>query len=360
MTRQGDDAGAPDPRKFPRVFDIAGKSWYNKHMEHYKIYHNDIPAIIRACAETPCMQRLKTVGMNCGCEYTAFPRFAGLQPYSRFDHSLGAALIVWHFTHDEKQSAAGLLHDVATPVFAHVVDFLHGDYLVQESTENGTRAVIGDDAALRRILSARGLTTDDVCDYHIYPIADNNSPRLSADRLEYTLGNLLNYRIRTLGEVKAFYADLSVGANEDGVPELVFSDAQTAEDFAFASLACSKIYISDEDRCAMQMLSELLRDAIACGVLSEADLRTTEPEVIAKLLRTEQTAAAWRRYRAYRSVRRADTPTGEGLWRKIPAKKRYIDPLIQGVGRVSAHSDAFRTAVHAFLSDPQTEWLLGE
>ena len=329
-------------------------------MEHYLIYHNEIPKVIRDCIDAPCMRRLKDVGMNCGCEYTSFPRFAGLNPYSRFDHSVGAALLVWHFTKDERQAVAGLLHDVATPVFAHVVDFLKGDYLKQESTEDGTRAIIERDAALQKALSAHGLCTDDVCDYHRYPIADNDSPRLSADRLEYTLGNLLNYRIRMPEEVRAFYADLSVGTNEDGAPELVFSDAEIAGDFAFASLMCSKIYVSDEDRYAMQMLSELLRDALARGVLSEADLYTTEPQVIEKLLGDARTAAAWQRYRAYHSMRRAKEPTGEGQWRRITAKKRYIDPLIANIGRVSAYSEAFRTAVEAFLSDPQTDWLAGE
>ena len=329
-------------------------------MEHYLIYHNEIPAIIWDCMTAPCVRRLKSVGMNCGCEYTSFPRFAGLQPYSRFDHSVGAALIVWQFTQDEKQAAAAFLHDVATPVFAHVVDFLKGDYLVQESTEDGTRAAIEADETLQCALKAHGLTTDDVCDYHRYPIADNDSPRLSADRLEYTLGNLINYRIRTPEEVRAFYADLSVGTNKDGAPELTFSDAKLAEDFAFASLVCSKIYVSDEDRYAMQMLSELLRDAIALGVLSEADLYTTEPQVIGKLLGDERTAAAWQRFRAYRSMRRAAEPAGEGQWRRIAAKKRYIDPLIANVGRVSAHSEAFRTAVEAFRSVPQDEWLAAD
>lgn len=329
-------------------------------MKHYTAYHNEIPAFVRACASAPCMQRLRNVGMNCGCEYTSFPRFAGLSPYSRFDHSLGAALIVQHFTHDEKQTVAGLLHDVATPVFAHVVDFLHGDYLVQESTEDGTRAIIDGDEALQRCLRQYGLCTDDVCDYHRYPIADNDSPRLSADRLEYTLGNLLNYRIRAAADVRAFYDDLRADVNEDGMPELVFSDAKTAEDFAFASLECSKIYVSAEDRYAMQMLSELLRDALRHGVLSEADLYTDEPAVIRKLQQNGETAAMWRRYRAYRTILRSEAPRDGAQWRRIAAKKRYIDPLIRGVGRVSAYSDAFRIAGDAFLADPQTEWIAGE
>ena len=228
---------------------------------------------------------------------------------------------------------------------------------MQESTEDGTRAIIEGDTALQRTLSAYGLKTDDVCDYHRYPIADNDSPRLSADRLEYTLGNLLNYRIRTDDEVRRFYDDLSVAQNEDGAPELVFSDAETAEDFAFASLACSKIYVSDEDRYAMQMLSELLRDALDLGVLSDADLHAIEPRVIEKLLRNEETAEKWYGYRALHTMRRADTPSDGGAWRKISAKKRYIDPLIERIGRVSAHSERFRAEVQAFLADPQTEWL---
>ena len=100
--------------------------------ENWSLYHPEIPEFLCRLAETPPMARLRQVGMNCGCEYTSFPHFAGWAPYSRFDHSVGVGLIVWHFTGDLRQSAAGLLHDAATPAFAHVVDFLHGDHLHQE------------------------------------------------------------------------------------------------------------------------------------------------------------------------------------------------------------------------------------
>ena len=321
------------------------------------MYHGEIPAFLSACAETPCMLRLKQVGMNCGCEYTSFPRFAGLKPYSRYDHSVGAALIVRHFTNDEKQAVAALLHDVATPVFAHVVDFLKGDYFRQEATENGTEAIIAEDAALQRQLRTLGLSTEDVSDYHRYPIADNDSPRLSADRLEYTLGNLLNYRIRTQAQVQAFYDDLFVGTNEDGRPELMFRTEETAIDFTKAALVCSKIYVSDEDRYAMQMLSELLRYAIRIGVLQESDLNRDEPTVIAKLNADAKTAEAWRVFRSYRTVLCANEPQADGVWRQIAAKKRYIDPLIEGRGRATAVSTPLREAIDAFLKAPQTDWI---
>ena len=69
------------------------------------------------------MQRLKDIGMNCGVEYTALT-FSNIVPYSRYQHSREFALIVYHFTHDLEQTVAGLLHDIATPVFAHTIDFI--------------------------------------------------------------------------------------------------------------------------------------------------------------------------------------------------------------------------------------------
>ena len=326
-------------------------------MQHYRLYHESIPPFLEACAAAPCVQRLKGVGMNCGCEYTSFPRFAKLMPYSRYDHSLGAALIVWHFTRDQKQAIAGLLHDVATPVFAHVVDFLNGDSLTQESTEDGTAAVIATDCALQAQLHSLHLSTDDVSDYHRYPIADNDSPRLSADRLEYTLGNCLNYGIRTEKEVRAFYEDLTVAVAEDGQAELAFRTAGVAQDFAAAALACSEIYVSPEDRYAMQMLSELLRFALKSGVLRKSDLLGDEPAVIRLLRNDPQTAARWDAYCAYRTVLTAEQPQAQGEWRRIYAKKRCIDPLILGHGRVSACVPAFGDAIRTFRNRPQDEWI---
>ena len=96
--------------------------------ELWPVYHPDVPGFLQALAETPELRRLKEVGMNCGCEYTDFPLYRHTKPYSRFDHSVGVALILWHFTGSPRQTVAGLLHDIATPVFAHVVDFLNGDH----------------------------------------------------------------------------------------------------------------------------------------------------------------------------------------------------------------------------------------
>ncbi len=323
-------------------------------------YHHSIPVFLQACMETPLMARLRQVGMNCGCEYTSFPRFRDLPPYCRFEHSVGTALIVWHFTGDPAQAAAGLLHDAATPVFSHVVDFLRGDALRQEATEAGTEELIRRSRELRAVLERYGIPVEDVCDYHRYPIADNPSPRLSADRLEYSLSNALQFGFRTLPELEGYYLDLTVVPNEEGKPELAFRHREAAEGFAEAALACSRVYVSDEDRYAMQRLAELLGDALRSGVLAEADLASTEPAVIASLRRHPATAAAWEAFRRMERLLRAREPGPAGPWRRIAAKKRAIDPLVAGEGRLRTLSPAFAAHLEGFLSEGQEAWLCVE
>lgn len=92
-------------------------------MRLWSVYHENIPEFITDFAAADAMLRLMDIGMNCGLEYTGFPVYKDCEPYSRYDHSIGAALIIWHFTRDMAQTIAGLLHDISTPVFAHVVDF---------------------------------------------------------------------------------------------------------------------------------------------------------------------------------------------------------------------------------------------
>ena len=302
------------------------------------------------------MQRLKDVGMHCGCEYTSFPMFVGLDNYSRYKHSVGCALIVWHFTQDRRQTIAALLHDIATPTFAHVVDFLNGDHLKQESTENGTVNIIASSPEIMTRLKEWNIELEEVADYHVYPIADNDSPKLSADRLEYTLSNLVNYRIAPTEKVKEWYDHLMVGKNEEGEYELMFDDFQIAEAFCLSALETSKIYVADEDRFAMQTLSELLCKHIARGVLSKNDLYRTESEVIAQLQQDEEARQDWERFRALRHIHRGNHAGAK----TVLSKRRYINPYLNGKGRMVHLSDMFAQALEPFLSQRLDEPLWGE
>lgn len=316
-------------------------------MDLTRIYHDSIPTFLAEAAATPPMQRLRGVGMNCGCEYTAFPQFERWQSYSRFDHCLGAALIVWHFTSDPMQTLAALLHDVATPVFSHVVDFLKGDYLIQESTEDGTEAMILSSRELLDICCRYGVDPAAITDYHRYPIADNDSPKLSADRLEYTLGNIINFGFGTAETVKTYYEDLVATDTE-----LVFRTPALAAAFARHALACGQVYVSDADRYAMQRLAELLGQAVAAGVLREQDFHKTEGVVIEKLL-DSPLREAWLAFRSLHRLYRTENAQS----RKIFAKKRFIDPCTLDGTRASVLDGEFSAELEAFRAYSFDYWI---
>ena len=302
------------------------------------IYHGEIPGLLQELYETPPLRRLSDVGMHCGCDYSSFPLFQfrpmaeQAERYTRDLHSMGAALIVQHFTGDLKQSAAGLLHDIATPVFAHVVDFLKGDHVRQEATEEATGEMITGSSEIMAALKKYGLRADEVWDYHCYPIADNPSPGLSADRLEYTLGNFYCRGMKSLEEIRRLYESLFCVKNERGESELAFTEEEAAVEFALGALENARMYAADEDRYCMQYLADLLKKSLEWGVLQPESLYGTEEQVIGLLQADERSGRLWEEYRKLSHVRTVRRKP-EGCYSvRVPSKLRWIDPLFRQDG----------------------------
>lgn len=326
-------------------------------MDIRNIYHRSVPDWLLPFLEVPEMQRLKDIGMNCGCEYTGFPPFRQQHSYSRWDHSVGTALIVWHYTEEPQQTLSALFHDISTPTFAHAVDFLRGDHRTQEATESGTLEMIRGSSAIRNLLDPMGLRAEDVGDYHRFPIADNASPRLCADRLEYTCGNIIQYGFAAVDEVRSIVEDLTVGKNEDGKDELMFRSAGAAVSFARLALECSHVYVSDGDRCAMQSLADLLRDALQDHLLAPQDLYTTESRLISVLTSSDHYRKRWEQFCSLSTVLCTDQPDDTRDWKVVPSKKRYIDPYVQNAGRVTSLNSEVASLIHQFLDRSLDYWI---
>ena len=253
--------------------------------EYFEILcpHSDYPDFLDRYIQLPLMQRLAGVGLLCGTDWT--PLYKNRFYYSRLDHSKGVALIVWHFTHNKAQTIAGLLHDISTPVFSHVYDFRKGDALTQTATEEPTARIIRGDAKLGRLLAEDGLSAEEVEDYHIYPIADNEIPQLSADRLEYMFpsGMALDGSW-TMEEIRRCYNDLTILKNEEGRDELGFRSLEVAELYCEHFCMIGHILQLNENKLTLQLLGQIMNMAEKEGLLSESDFMTlSEREVMERL-----------------------------------------------------------------------------
>lgn len=252
--------------------------------EYYNILSKGgIPEFLVPYIETKEMQRIGRISMSCG---TIYSKMFDYKWYSNLDHSIGVALIVWNFTKDKKQTLAGLFHDIATPVFKHAIDFMNGDYETQESTEELTSKIIGESKEIMSLLNKDGIKLEEVADYHIYPIADNDTPMLSSDRLEYTLSNGLGAtaKLWDLKEVKEVYEDIEVQKNEEGIEELGFKTKEIAEKFVHNMSKLSSMYIMNKVKISMQFLADIMKKMSDRNLITKEDLYTlTEKEMIERI-----------------------------------------------------------------------------
>lgn len=252
-------------------------------LERYqKILCPDFPDFLNKYLSLKILERLKGIGLLCGTDWT--PLFHNRFYYSRYDHSLNCALIVWNWTRDKKMTLAALLHDVSTPAFSHVIDFKNGDALTQESTEDKNAAMIRSDAELAAAIVQDGLTAADVDDYHKFSICDNEVPQLSADRLEYMFpsGAALEGWF-SLRAVKRFYADLFVAKDERGRDEFCFKTKKIALDYFRRILKIGYFLQRNKDKIAMELMARVVDAAIKCGALREEELwLLSEREIIGR------------------------------------------------------------------------------
>lgn len=327
----------------------------------YSMYTANPPEIIDELVQTKEMQRLNGIGMNCGCEYTEFATYTGMEGcYSRLAHSIGVAYIVWNFTGDVVQTVAGLLHDIATPVFAHTIDFLNNDYMKQESTESDTLRMIENSPEIMNILDKYNIPIEKVADYHMYPIADNDTPQLSADRLEYTIGTACLVHKADVELVRKIYEDIAVIENEFGRPELYFKNVESARKFTELSLENSYCFVSHEDRYAMQRLADIMKYAIEHNVITENDLYSTENEVINKLLNSDCTAELWYDYRKISGVGVSYDRPEMADCIKVAAKLRYINPLSStenGIMRITDYDKELEQEIYKYLCQRFDIWV---
>lgn len=339
--------------------------------EYYSILSEERPVFLDRYMYLPCMQRLEGVGLLCGTDWT--PLYHNAFFYSRFDHSLGVALIIWHFTHDEKQTLAGLFHDLSTPAFSHVNDFRRGDTLRQIATESANERMVIDDVQLAAVLASDGLYGRDVNNYHLYPVCDNEVPRLSADRLEYMFpsGMALNGRW-DIASMKRAYENIIILQNEDGEPELGFKDEEIAADYTDRCCDVGLVLQHNENKLALNMLGDIINKAVQCGIIAEDDCFLMDEEQIMETFAQAAEMECWndsddgpsfaqlfKTFRTMTKVEHTEEPLPNCYCVSLEVKKRYIDPLVKtkdGAKRSSVVSKLAGEKINGFLQFNDTKY----
>ena len=297
--------------------------------EYFTILEPEFPEWLIEYINTKEMLKQQYISITCGTIYSDL--FESSYFFSSLDHSIAVALIIWHFTHDKKQTLSGLFHDIATPVFKHCVDFFNGDYMTQESTEDLTTKIISDSNEIMSLLKRDNILLEEVDDYHKYPIADNDTPKLSSDRLEYSLSNaLLTYNLLELGDIEEIYNDIEIQKDEDGIDELSFKTKKIARRFVKVTSRLSVIYREDRTRYSMQFLADIIKKLIVEGSISKEDLYCLKESEIIRIIENSKYKNVYKIWEKTKKVKLSNLEPKDVYYVKHSAKVRYINPLVNG------------------------------
>ena len=296
-------------------------------IEYFEILEPNFPEWLLDYINTPELLNQQYISITCGTIYSDL--FESSYFFSSLDHSIAVALIIWHFTHDKKQTLSGLFHDIATPVFKHCVDFLNGDYMSQESTEDLTNEIISNSKEIMALLERDNIKLNEVDDYHKYPIADNDTPQLSADRLEYSLSNaLLTYNKSNIEDIKEVYSDIEIQEDENGIEELGFKTKRIARKFVKFTSELSIIYREDRTRYSMQFLADIIKKLNDEKIIDKKDLYTLKEEDIIKIIDNSKYSDVFNIWKNAKKVKSSNEQPKNVYYVHHGVKVRYIDPLV--------------------------------
>ncbi|WP_052889105.1 HD domain-containing protein [Thermogemmatispora carboxidivorans] len=238
------------------------------------------PVLLAVLNSAP-LQRLKGIH-QAGASYLVR---AG-RDTTRYEHSLGVMLLIRRLGGGLEEQLAGLLHDVSHTAFSHVADYLFACY-GEDYHEQHLRQVI-ERSGLSALLRSLGLDLGRILAFERWPLLEQPTPELCADRVDYTLRDLWHAGYLTHAEVESFLQALRVREGR-----IVVAGREAAIWFVrqYVRLV-TDLFMHPLEMFADYQLARALRLALDEGLLREADLFLEDAELLTRLRHSAHPAIA--------------------------------------------------------------------
>ena len=295
-------------------------------LEYYKKELGEIPEFLEKYINVPSLQRLKKIGYFCGMDYASKNIYQFKEYISRYDHSLTVALLCYKLTKDKNTTLAGLFHDISTPCFSHVIDYMNHDYEKQESTEKYTEKILREDKYLKKCLEIDQLPVEDITQFKKYTIVDNERPKLCADRLDGIILTSIGWTKNiTDEEIKEVMNGIEEEINEYKEKEIGFKEEKIAASIVKKSEMINDYCHSKEDNYMMNLLSIITKQGLKDFLFRYKDLYYLTEEELFDILKKSNNSQIKELLEIFSTIKKEDIPEIE----LGNIKKRDINPLIK-------------------------------
>lgn len=287
----------------------------------------NIPEFLNKYLTLSSLNRLKEVGYFCGMDYASSNIYNFKEYISRYMHSLSTSLLVYYLTKDKRYTLQALFHDISTPVFSHVIDYMNKDYIYQETTEEFTELILKSDKKLLEYLELDKIPLDNLVNFKFSTIVDSPRPKMCADRLD---GIILNgsYWTKTLNEKDIFniIKSTKLYINEESIPEIGFNNI-TAYNKVVETNDLTNIEMhSNYDNYMMELLANITRYLINKEYIKYEDLYFLTENKIFKLINNIEDKELKEYIFLFKNIKKEEIP----LVKQEEIKERKLKPLLNG------------------------------
>jgi hypothetical protein len=187
-------------------------------------------------------------------------------PITRFEHSVGVMILVRELGASLTEQIAALLHDVSHTAFSHVIDYVFDGHDSQ-SYHDEKKEVYMASTTIPAILAQHGYDWRDVLSEENFPLLEQPSPRLCADRLDYFLRDSLALNLAQPADVR------------HALDHLVVQDGRIAVGSLEAGRWLGYTYIAADDASwanfrevgLYELTAQAIRLGLQMGAIREAD-----------------------------------------------------------------------------------------
>ena len=282
-----------------------------------------IPEFLKKYLSVSSLERLKKVGYFCGMDYASKSIFSFKEYISRYDHSVSVALLTFKITQDKLSTLSAVFHDIARPCFSHIIDYMNGDYINQESTEEYTEQILKKDKKLIKLLKEDSIDLEKIVNFKKFPLVDNNRPKICADRLDGIITSSIAWTQNiTKTDIREIINDLTIYKNEEGKEELGFSKIKIAQKILKINQKIDDFCHSKEDTYMMNFLANITKLLIEKNIITYEDLYKYDEEELWHIIKTskDKKIQEWvKKFETIKTIPDLNYPE---------IKKRILNPLV--------------------------------
>jgi HD superfamily phosphohydrolase len=246
---------------------------------------------------------------------------------TRFEHSIGAMIVVRRLGASLEEQIAALLHDVSHTAFSHVIDYVFNDHDDQSYHDRMKESyVINTDVP--EILAKHGYNWTDFLHEDNFPILEQPSPRLCADRIDYFLRDSEGLGLATSEDIAFALQHLVVengriATNNIEAARWLGYTFMKADDSSWANFYEVGIY---------ELTAQALRTGLKVGAITEDDFWRTDKPVWTKLHAFQDAGLQKQLSLVSKSTKIVRDAAEADFW--VSTKIRSIDPDVVVEGKL--------------------------